>query len=189
MTLRRADQASITIRVMTFPIFGWGIAILPLVIFVWGETLVHAEEPSTGMSHSTEMIGKLVKNIDGKNVGKIKDFVMNWRRGGYIEYAVLSLGGFWGLEDECVAVPWEALTRSDNKEYFVLNMKEEHLKDAPGFVVHRFYDRSSVAVHRGARSTAASSTQVPKGGVGSDVNVSVAKSFSMLYAMEADFHR
>ena len=189
MTQRRADQASITIRVMPFTKLGWGIVILPLVVFVCGETPVQADEPPTGMSRSTDMIGKLVKNIDGKNVGKIKDLVMNWRRDSYIEYAVLSLGGFWGLDDECIAVPWEALTRSDNKEHFVLNMKEEHLKDAPGFVVHRFYDRSSVAGHRGARSTAASSPQVMKGGVASDLNVSVAKSFSMSYAMEADFHR
>ncbi len=79
---------------------------------------------------------------------------------------------------------------SDDKEHFVLK-KEEQLKDASGFVVYRFYDRSSVAAYRSSRSAAASSAHVMKmkGRIGSDVNVSVARSFDMQYAMEAEFHR
>ncbi len=88
-----------------------GIVILTLVGFVWVETLAQAEEQPVGMSHSTDMIGKLVKNLDGKDLGKIKDLVISWWSDGYIEYAVLSSGGFWGLEDEySIAVPWGALT-------------------------------------------------------------------------------
>lgn len=187
MTKRYAGHAAITVRVMQLPIVGWGIVILTLVIFVWAETPAHAEEQPVGMSHSTDKIGKLVKNLDGKNLGKIKDLVINWRSDGYIEYAVLSLGGFFGLGDECVAVPWGALTLSDNKEHFVLNMKEGHLKDVPGFVAYRFYDRSSA--HRGGRSAAVQSTHVMKGNIGSDVNVSVARSFDMQSPMESEFHR
>lgn len=156
-----------------------GMVILMLVVFVWSgvETLAHAEGQPVGMSNSRDMIGKLVKTLDGKNIGTIKDLVINWRSDGYIEYAVLSFGGFFGLGDECLAVPWKALTPSDHKEHFVLNMKEEYLKNAPGFVVYRFYDRSSVVARRGGRSTAAPSA---KGDIGSsDVNVSVARSFDM----------
>lgn len=114
---------------------------------------------------------------------------MNWRSDGYIEYAVLSFGGFFGLGDEYVAVPWEALTLSNNKEHFVLNMKEEHLKVAPGFVVHHFYDRSSVVAQRGGRSTAAPSVHMMNGDIGADLNVSVARSFGMQHATETEFHR
>ena len=156
------------------------IVILTLVVFVWVGTLVRAEEQPVGISHSMDMIGKLVKNLDGKNVGKIKDLVISWRSDGYIEYAVLSFGGFGGLEDEySIAVPWGALTPSDNREHFVLNVKEEHLKDAPGFVVYRFYDRSSAVAYRGGRSAVVSSAPMMKGDIGSDVNVSVARSFDM----------
>lgn len=166
-----------------------GIVILTLVVCVWVGTLVHAEEQPVGMSHSTDMIGRLVKNLDGKNLGKIKDLVINWRSEGYIEYAVLSSGGFWGLEDEySIAVPWGALTPSDNREHFVLNVKED-LKDAPGFVVYRFYDRSSVAAYRSGRSAVVPSARVMKSDSGSDGNVSVARSFDMPYAMEAEGHR
>ena len=46
------------------------IVIVTLVVFVWMGTLAQAEEQPVGMSHSTDMIGKLVKNLNGKNVGK-----------------------------------------------------------------------------------------------------------------------
>jgi len=163
------------------------IVILTLVVFVWVGTLAQAEEQPVGMSHSSDMIGKLVKNLDGKNVGKIRDLVISWRSDGYIEYAVLSSGGFWGLEDESsIAVPWGALTPSDNKECFVLNVKQEHLKDVPGFVMYRFYDRSSAVANRGGRSAVVSSTPMMKGGIRFDVNVSVARSFDRPYAMAAE---
>jgi len=61
---------------------------------------------------------------------------------------VVASGGFLGLGDEYFAVPWEALTLSDSKEQFVLNMKEEQLKDILGFVMYHFYDRSSAVVRR-----------------------------------------
>ena len=166
------------------------IVIVTLVVFVWMGTLAQAEEQPVGMSHSTDMIGKLVKNLNGKNVGKIKDLVISWRSDGYIEYAVLSTDGFWGLEDEySIAVPWGALTPSDNKEHFVLNVKEEHLKDAPGFMVYRFYDRSSAVAYRGGRSAVVSSTPMMRDDIGSDVNVSAARSFDVPYIMAAEVHR
>ena len=166
------------------------IAILALVGFVWMGTLAPAKEQPLGMAHSTDMIGKLVKNLNGKNVGKIKDLVISWRSDGYIEYAVLSTDGFWGLEDEySIAVPWGALTPSDNKEHFVLNVKEEHLKDAPGFTVYRFYDRSSAVAYRGGRSAVVSSASMMRDDTGFDVNVSVARSFDVPYIMAAEVHR
>lgn len=163
------------------------IVILTLVVFVWLGTLAQAEEQPVGMSHSTDMIGKLVKNPDGKTVGKIKDLVISWRSDGYIEYAVLSSGGFWGLEDESsIAVPWGALTPGDDREYFVLNVKQEHLKDVPEFGMYRFYDRSSAVAYRGGRSTVVSSAPMMKGDIGFDVNVSLARSFDRPYAMAAE---
>lgn len=182
MTSIRATQIPLIISVL------W-IVTLTIVGFIWRGIPAHAQDQLGGWSNSTDLIGKLVKNVDGKNVGKIKDLVINWRRDGYIEYAVLSFGGLFGVGDECFAVPWEALKPSDNKEYFVLNVKEEQFKDAARFVVYRFYDRSSAAVLRAERSSSAQSADVMKGGMMSDLNASIAKPFSMQYAMEAEFHR
>lgn len=189
MTKSYVDRIAITIRLIHLPTMGCGIVMLMFLVFVGVGSLAHAEEQSVKISNSTDMIGKLVKNSDGKNLGKIKDLIINWRNDGYIEYAVLSFGGFFGLGDEYVAVPGEALTLSDNKEYFVLNTTEEHLKVVHGFVAHHFYDRSSVVAQRGGRSTAAPSVHMMNGDIGSDLNVSVARSFGMQRAMETEFHR
>lgn len=158
--MRKSCVDPIPIRATHLPIVSWGIVIFTLVVFVWVGTLPHVVAQPVAMSHSMDMIGKLVKNLDGKILGNIKDLVINWRSDGYIEYAVLSSGGFLGLGDEYFAVPWEALTLSETKEHFVLNMKEEHLKDVLGFAVYRFYDRSSVAAQRGVRSTAMPSAHI-----------------------------
>ena len=97
MTKGSVEQTAITIRAIQIPILGWAIVMLTLLVLVWAGTLAHAEEQPVRVSNSSDMIGKLVKTPDGKNLGKIKDLVINWRRGGYIEYAVLSFGGFFWI--------------------------------------------------------------------------------------------
>lgn len=133
---RSVDQTIINFRAMQPPILAWGIVIVTVFLFAWVGvgTLAHAEEQPVGISKSRDMIGKLVKNLDGKNLGTIKDLVINWRSGGYIEYVALSFGGFLGLGDEYIAVPWKALTSSENKEYFVLNMEgaSQRRRQIPG---------------------------------------------------------
>ncbi len=190
MTKSFVDPTSI--RATRIPIVSLGIALLAIIVFVRLGSMAHAGEKPVRMSNSTDMIGKLVKDHDGKNLGMVKDLIINWRSDGYIEYAVVSFGGFLGLGDEYFAVPWKALTPNDNKEHLILNMKKEDVKAIPGFVVYRFYDRSSATAQRGSRSTLAPSDRadrVMKGDIGSDLNVTVARSFSMQYATEAEFHR
>lgn len=167
----------------------WGIVITILVVLGWMGTLSHAEDQLVEISNSRDMIGKPVTSLKGKTLGTINDVVINWQSDGYSEYAVLSFGGFFGLGVEYVAVPWKALSPSDNKEHFVLNMKEDHLKDIPGFIVYRFYDRSSVAVRRAGRSSRAQSSHITKGDIGSDFTVSVPRVLPMQYAMKDEVHR
>ncbi len=182
------NRTSASIRQIPIPGMGHGIAIMILLVSAWVGTPVHAEDQPE-MSNSREVIGNSVKSIDGKNLGKIKDLVMNWRRDGYSKYAVLSVGGFFGLGEEYFAVPWEALMPSHKNEHYVLDMTEEHLKNSPGFVVYRFYDRSSVAAPRAGRSSGAQSAHALKRDMGSNLNVSVARSFPMQYAVKEEFHR
>jgi len=187
-------QAAAPSPTIPLPPLGRGILIWTIVVFVWVGTLAHPVDQSAEMSSSTSMmIGKPVKNLEGKDLGKIKDLAINWRSGGYIEYAVLSFGGFFGVGEEYVAVPWVALTPGNNKDYLVLNVKEEHLKDAFESVVYRFYDRSSAAVFRSGRSTPALLSNVPHATKGdnarSDWNVSAARPLGTQYAVEAEFQR
>lgn len=182
---------TLAFRMLHIPMLSCGIVLFALVLFIRSGTQAHAEDHAGWMSNSSEAIGKPVKTPDGRSFGKIKDLVINWRSDGYTGYAVVSCGGFLGLGDEYVAVPWNALAPSDNKEYFVLNnVDEEHLKKTSGFMAYRFYDRSSAPILRAGRwSDSAQAMKGDSGTDGSNWNASVTRSFSRQYAMETEFGR
>ena len=92
----------------------------------------------------SDVIGKQVKNLDGKELGDIQDLALD-QRDGRIRYAVLSYGGILGLGDKYFAVPWEALKLGKDREYFALNVKEKELEKAPGFDKNNWPDFSDRA--------------------------------------------
>ncbi len=75
-----------------------------------------------------------VRNAQGDDLGRIKDFVLDMKTG-KVAYAALDFGGFLGIGDKLFAVPWNAFTlhENDKERYLVLNVTKEQLKDAPGF--------------------------------------------------------
>ncbi|MFP3554403.1 PRC-barrel domain-containing protein [Paraburkholderia sp. SIMBA_049] len=76
--------------------------------------------------------GDKVLSADGDDIGKIKDIMLDVRSG-RIAYAVLSSGGFLGIGDKLLAIPWSALTLDVDRECFRLDMPTESVKNAPGF--------------------------------------------------------
>lgn len=92
---------------------------------------------TAGMVHrASEIAGMPIRNAQGKELGTVKDIVIDVKAG-EVRYAALSYGGFLGLGDKLFAVPWDALKHhhnvADEKHYLVLNVDEETLKRAPGF--------------------------------------------------------
>ncbi len=80
----------------------------------------------------SSMIGTNVRNQQGEDLGKIKEFMID-TRSGHVEYVVLSFGGFLGMGDKYFAVPLEAFTIDSEHEDFVLNVDRAKLESAPGF--------------------------------------------------------
>jgi hypothetical protein len=79
-------------------------------------------------------IGESVYNLNGENLGDIKEVMLDVENGS-VAYAVLSFGGFLGIADKLFAVPWNALTLKletlDTR--FILDVEKERLESAPGF--------------------------------------------------------
>lgn len=164
------------IETMRIPAWLWGIVTLAITAIVWVGTLAHADDQIMIESHTRGMIGKPVRSSEGKKLGEIKDLIINWRSDGYAQYAVISVGGFLGWGEEHVAVPLVTLTLSKDEEHFVLNGNEVRLKDIAASTVYRFYDRSSVAVFRGGRSTTAEPAHAIKGDDDFRANIAIAMS-------------
>ena len=98
----------------------------------------------SGVLKASDMIGKKVQGTDGKNLGSIKDLVIDPEDGG-IEYAVLDFGGFAGIGDKYFAVPWDAL-QIDQQNKLALDLHKKDLKDAPGFDKNNWPDLSQQQV-------------------------------------------
>jgi sporulation protein YlmC with PRC-barrel domain len=93
--------------------------------------------PATGterrmvLSAST-LAGDTVRNLQGEDVGHIKELMIDLRSG-RVAYAVLSFGGFLGVGDKLFAVPWSALRFNQQEKVFLLDVDKQRLEQAPGF--------------------------------------------------------
>jgi sporulation protein YlmC with PRC-barrel domain len=73
-----------------------------------------------------------VVNMAGEKLGEITEIMIDVPTG-RVAYAVLSVGGFLGIGDKLLAVPWRALQIDPSNHRFVLNVSKERIKEAPGF--------------------------------------------------------
>ena len=85
-----------------------------------------------GVVPASEIIGETVANLQGENVGKILELVIDAGKNRVV-YAVLSFGGFMGMRSKLFAIPWEAFEFSETEKKLILNVDREKLETAPGF--------------------------------------------------------
>ena len=78
------------------------------------------------------IIGSKVVNFKGETIGKIENLVVDIDTG-RIVYAVLESGGFLGIGDKLVPVPWRSLAALPSEGMFFLNQSKEQMAKAPAF--------------------------------------------------------
>ena len=90
----------------------------------------------TGFLLSSKITGSHVKNLQNEDIGTIENLIVNPETG-RLRFAVLSVGGFLGVGDTNVVVPWIALnvekTSDASDPVYVLNTTKDKLKNAPRF--------------------------------------------------------
>ncbi|HKY03043.1 MAG TPA: PRC-barrel domain-containing protein [Burkholderiales bacterium] len=91
---------------------------------------------------ATKIIGTDVRNLQGDDLGDIKEIVLN-PNGGSISYVIVSMGGVMGVGDKLYAVPWKALKLDTARNEFVLNADKTRLKNAPAFEANRWPDMAN----------------------------------------------
>lgn len=89
-----------------------------------------------GFLLSSKITGSHVKNLQNEDIGTIDNLIVNPETG-RLRFAVLSVGGFLGIGDTNVVVPWTALnfetTSIGGNPAYVLNTTKDKLKSAPRF--------------------------------------------------------
>ena len=76
--------------------------------------------------------GNTVVSSDGDDVGSIKEIMLDVRAG-RVAYAVLSSGGFLGMGNKLLAIPWSALTLDTDNKCFRLAATSDQVRNSPGF--------------------------------------------------------
>src|SRR5215213_8155888 len=81
---------------------------------------------------ATSIIGDKVENLQGENLGKIDNLMININSG-EIEYTVVEFGSFLGMGGKLFAIPFEELQLKTVGHAFILDRDKAYLKNSPGF--------------------------------------------------------
>ena len=98
-----------------------------------GTTQFVTEQP-TGEWLARVFLGAAVQNASGETVGDIHDLVLD--RSGHISTVVLGVGGFLGMGEKVVAIPFSDLTFSTGKDgarTIIVPLNKASLEQAPAF--------------------------------------------------------
>src|SRR4051812_35673855 len=84
----------------------------------------------------SQLIGSTAKAKDGQNLGQIEDVVVD-AKAQHLKFAVLGKGGFLGIGEKMVPVPWKAVsveqtdTSASGKPTLTVNIDRQKLQSAP----------------------------------------------------------
>lgn len=91
-----------------------------------------------------EVVGKDVRNFQGRTLGEIQDVVINMDQGQITHVIVSRGGGLLSFGGNRVALPVELLRNSENWDYFLVDMTPDLLSEAPEFEKDKFRRMSNV---------------------------------------------
>ncbi|MEN8511781.1 PRC-barrel domain-containing protein [Burkholderia sp. RS02] len=95
--------------------------------------------PGPDVMAARTLEGDRVLTVDGDDIGKVTDIMLDVRSGRIAYAVVASRGGSGsGSGDKLLAVPWNALILDVERKCFVLPVAAEQVREAPGFDRNRW---------------------------------------------------
>lgn len=93
------------------------------------------DDESDGLLQLSEFTGVFdndfnLINRDEEDLGEVENAILDLNEGRVL-YAVVDFGGFLGLGENTVAVPWQRLEFNEETEQFILDIADVSLEDAP----------------------------------------------------------
>ena len=98
-----------------------------------GMTTAFVTRQGADQHMASNLIGTEVRGPADENLGEINDLLID--RSGNVSAVVIGVGGFLGIGEKDVAVPFQSVevSRADGKERLVLRKTKDELKNAPTF--------------------------------------------------------
>jgi len=94
---------------------------------------------SHSLSASDRVEGTPVRRSSGEKIGTIERLMID-KLSGNVAYAVLSFGGFLGMGQKHLPIPWARLTYDRTLGAYQLDLSEEELKRAPFYAADQEFD-------------------------------------------------
>lgn len=91
-----------------------------------------ASAPVANAALAENLVGKLVQSADGEGIGEIDDVLLN-RRSGEVEAIIIATGGFLGLGERRVRLPWKPADLDAGADTVTLPMSAEQAAALPAF--------------------------------------------------------
>ncbi len=95
---------------------------------------------AAGRGDSHGVIGKKVKDHQGRVIGTVKNIVLTDE--GCVQYVILS-GEARRSRDKLYPVPWTVFSTNDRREYYTVRINEDALREAPSFTTSSWPDFSA----------------------------------------------
>src|SRR5205809_6786311 len=117
-------------------------------------------DTSTGQSHnliaSDRVEGTPVRRSSGEKIGTIERVMID-KLSGNIAYAILSFGGFLGMAQKHLPIPWARLAYDRTLGAYQLDLTDEELARAPAYAADKDFDWRNrdreIEVHRFYRTS------------------------------------
>ena len=90
----------------------------------------NAETSHTPLIAAEKVAGTEVYNSAGDHLGEIHDMMID-KVSGKVAYAIMSFGGFLGLNEKFHPLPWKVLAYDTEKGGYVVPVTKELLEKAP----------------------------------------------------------
>jgi sporulation protein YlmC with PRC-barrel domain len=111
------------------------VAVVNVAAQVAGSTTLGVPAPeittlARGWSAKKQILGKPVYNDQNEKVGEVDDIIITPDKS--LSYAIIGVGGFLGLGEHLVAIPFNLFKRGDDK-YVLPGATKDKLKALPTF--------------------------------------------------------
>jgi hypothetical protein len=125
-------------------------------VMTTAETIAETETKHHALVASDRVEGTVVRRLSGERVGTIQRLMID-KVSGNVAYAVLRFGGFLGMGEKHLPIPWDRLKFDTTRQSYLVSLTDTELANAPSYASDADFDwgdrRSEVALHNyyGAR--------------------------------------
>jgi hypothetical protein len=132
--LRHSAIRMLVLAVPAASLAGLLLIAMPAPVFSQSVPQVDVAKVAFGY-RASKMFEREIVNSQGETIGEINDLVIDKQK---VVYAIIEVGGFLGMGENLIAVPYDSLTLNDTGEKISLpGATKEELKKLPKFEYHK----------------------------------------------------